>query len=76
MAAKLQTRWGITGYENDPDDPVWTYSSPSESGAISLAKTMQKIGSTILSKPVLDDHGLWKFEFTNPLNRNKFDLPK
>lgn len=74
-ANTLTTRWGITGYDNATDATVWTYSAHSESGAISLAKTMQKIGCTILEKPKLQVNGLWTFNFTSPLNRREFALP-
>lgn len=54
-------------YENDIDGDIWRYSAFSESGAYTLAKTMKRLGCTIVEKPTLRDDGLWFFAFSNPL---------
>ena len=61
---KLEPDWG---YENDVNGSVWKYSAFTESGANTLAKTMKKLGCTIVEKPKQREDGLWMFEFTNPL---------
>lgn len=53
--------------ENSKDEPIWTYSAMTETGAYTLAKTVRdKMGCTILEKPMLHENGLWFFMFTNP----------
>ena len=61
---KSEPDWG---YENDVNAPVWKYTAFSESGAVSLAKTMKKLGCSIVEKPSQREDGLWIFSFTNPL---------
>ena len=61
---KSEASWG---YENDVNASTWSYSAFSESGAVILAKTMKKLGCTIVEKPKQREDGLWMFEFTNPL---------
>lgn len=55
------------GYENDLDGDVWRYATFTESGAYTLAKTMKRMGCTIVEKPSQREDGLWMFAFTNPL---------
>jgi hypothetical protein len=55
------------GVENDVDAPMWQYTAFSEVGAITLAKTMKKLGCSIIEKPKQRKDGLWIFSFTNPL---------
>lgn len=56
-----------TWYENDEDADIWRYSAFTESGAYTLAKTMKRLGCTIVEKPRIRKDGLWMFAFTNPL---------
>ena len=55
------------GYENDIDGDIWRYSAFTESGAYTLAKTMKRLGCTIVEKPSQRKDGLWFFAFSNPL---------
>ena len=61
---KSDVSWGV---ENDVDAPMWQYTAFSEAGAVTLAKTMKKLGCSIIEKPKQRKDGLWIFSFTNPL---------
>ena len=63
-----EKEWGHWGYENDQNAEVWRYACFTESGAYTLAKTMKKMGCTIIEKPTMRDDGLWMFAFSNPLH--------
>jgi hypothetical protein len=55
-------------HKNNPSDPIWTYSSMSKSGANELARFMKDvIKCELIQLPVLNEHNVWEFKFTNPL---------
>lgn len=63
---KKNTEEATWGYDNDPKSKIWKYSAFTESGAITLAKTMKRMGCEIVNKPTQREDGLWMFSFTNP----------
>lgn len=55
-------------FENNPNAVIWKYSMLTQNGAITMAKTLQKMGSTIQEQPTFDkENNVWVITFTNPL---------
>lgn len=55
----------LSQFENG-DNPIWIYTTLTESGARNLVKTLQKIGWRVIELPIEMDHGLWSVMFENP----------
>jgi hypothetical protein len=59
----------LNQFENG-DNPIWIYTTLTESGARNLVKTLQKIGWKVIELPIEMDHGLWSVMFENPFYGN------
>ena len=57
-------------FENG-DNPIWIYTTLTESGARNLVRTMQKVGWKVIELPIEMSHGLWAVMFENPNFKNK-----
>ena len=60
----------LNQFENG-DNPIWIYTTLTESGARNLVKTLQKIGWKVIELPIEMNHGLWSVMFENPNLKNK-----
>ena len=60
----------LSQFENKKDDPIWIYTTLTESGARNMVKTMQKINWKVIELPIEMDHGLWSVMFENPFYGN------
>lgn len=58
-------------YNNDENEPIWTFTAFTRGGAFVLAKTYRdKIGSMIVEEPFEREDGMWVFMVTNPFLEN------
>lgn len=54
-------------YNNDENEPIWTFTAFTRVGAFVLAKRYRdKLGSEIVEEPFEREDGLWVFMVTNP----------
>lgn len=53
-------------FENGMDNPIWIYTTLTESGARNLVRSLQKSNRKVIELPIEMEHGLWAVMFENP----------